>query len=329
MKWSEYLEKFNDGEIDYQDVESSFGSMENFFKFMSSKGLLPRIDFSKTNLNFEDWENEYLLTLYESDTEYFKERIAKELSDIEYIDGEFYWESYRGDLAMLFCDSNRNSSRDIVNHLFKDEGFHEYFDNTTDDVYRDVIEELTKENLTILSNLIIFELKDVKVETETELLENIAQEQNHPDYVVVDESNIFTILDDGETTKFLLNEYLDEIKSNLYWVHNNAINSAMEDEYWEDMWSELATYFEGRGEWITKPNNKKELFRIKTKNFITYILDYLNENKKYGFSGNLSYYGNYIDLLVNTQDCLRMSEIDWPSYRKVDENINLYFNDYL
>jgi len=333
-KWLRLVDDFNDN--DHEQIINLFSDIDTFFEALKGKDLLHLID-PEADGN-EDWINEWLLYMYEvGNKESFYTYVIDSLSDVELNNGKFYFKTiYREDLSGVFCDGNRLSSRDIAYKILDaDSDDWERFHYTTDDVYEDVISELTPKNLERLCELVVFDLKDVNVETETELLENIAEEQNHPDYVVVDSNNVRRIVDDEETMNFLLENHLSEIKSNFYSVHHNSYNAAYNDYLWEEVWSELQTYFVGKGEYVAKqvsskdPQKTAQYFEIEIANFESNIIDFLQNNKKYGNSGTLGYMGNYINVLQEDFECLRLGPSDYPDSRKVDKYINEYFNDYL
>jgi hypothetical protein len=123
------------------------------------------------------------------------------------------------------------------------------------------------------------------------------------------------------------------MRSELYSIHSNAYNSAYQEEVYEDIWKELTEFFDGTGEWISVPNPYKkdttlQKFKIKVSDPIGFLGDYLYENKKYGNSGTIEYHGSYIELLKETIDCLSAKVPEYPDFRKVDKNINLYFGDH-
>ena len=208
------------------------------------------------------------------------------------------------------------------------------FWETTDNIYRDVIEELTPENLRTLSEHIVTELRGTKIFPETSELELIASEQGRTEYAEINSENIDRVVDDEETMKELLNDQLSDLKSELYSIHSSSYNSAYEESVWAELWSELGTYFEGDGEWISKPhpykkNTEIQYFKIPIKDFEGYVNDYLFNNKGYGNSGTLEYHGGFVEIMKEDMDCLSAQSPDYPDSRKVDKNINEYFKDYI
>ena len=329
MELDEIIELFNDGEL---DVEKYFNGYSNFFSILRKRGLLSQIDPEAPDS--DEWQNEFLIWLYSNDKEKFVKYVQKFLGDIEIVnDIPYLVVNTRGELAKLFCSFRNELSSDTVEAILDGENDWGYYDNTTDDVYRDVIEELTKENLRRLKEYIIDTLKGKQIPTSTEVLESIAQSQGN-DYVTVDESNIDEIVDDKETMEELMDDELIDLKGELYSVHSGAYNSAYEDDLYETIWDKLEEFFQGPGEWLTRPHVYKkdtevQKFRTPIHNFYNNILDYLQDNKAYGNAGTLEYQGGYLEILKEHWECLKVWAPDYPDSRRVDKNINLYFSDYI
>jgi hypothetical protein len=330
--WDDIVEKFNNNDLDVQKYFNDYGT---FFSILKKRGLMGEVD-PKNADGGGDWQNEYLLWLYENDKENYYKWVPSLLDDVIIENGKPYLEiADRGDLANLFCDNHRyDLSRDTIENILSGDGdaFEPYWD-TTDNVYRDVIEELTPENDKKLAEYIVDMLKGQQISAETDELQLIASEQGHPEYVEVNMENVKRIIDDEETMKELLDEQLSELKGELYNIHSNAYNSAYEESVWAEIWSELGTYFEGDGEWINKPhpykkNTEMQYFKIPIRNFERDVNDYLFNNK--GFSnGTLEYHGSFIGIMKEDRDCLSAHAPDYPDHSKVDKNINMYFQDYL
>jgi hypothetical protein len=303
---------------------------------LKKRGLLDEIDPHNTS-DHEVWQNEYLLWLYESDKESYYKWVVRFLEDVIFENGKPYLEiSERGDLSKLFCDGNRyDFSRDTIESILTGDGdvFERYWD-TTDNVYRDVIEELTPENNKTLSEHIVTELKGKKIFPETTELELIASEQGHPEYFEVNSENVMRIIKDEDSMKELLGDQLSELRGTLYSIHSSAYNSAYEEEVYNDVWNELSTYFEGTGEWVSQPhpykkNTEIQYFRVPITNFESDVNNYLYNNKGYGNSGTLEYHGSYIGIMAEDRDCLSLRVSDYPDSRKVDKYINEFFKDYI
>ena len=327
------VEKFNNNDL---DVQKYFNDYDTFFNILKKRGLMGEID-PKNADGGEHWQNEYLLWLYENDRENYYKWVPSLLGDVIFENGIAYLEiSDRGDLAKLFCDGNRyDLSRDTIETILSGDGdaYEPYWD-TTQDVYSDVIEELTPENDKRLGEYIVNMLKGQQISADTDELQLIASEQGHPEYVEVSMENVKRIIDDKESMNQLLQDELADLKSELYSIHSSAYNSAYEESVWAEIWSELGTYFEGDGEWISKPhpykkNTEIQYFKIPIKDFDAQVNDYLFNSKGYGNSGTLEYHGGFIEIMKEDRDCLSAQAPDYPDSRKVDKNINEYFKEYI
>ena len=326
----DFLEMFNDGEL---DVEKYFNDYETFFSVLKKKGLMGELD-PKNGPNTENWQNEYLLWLYDNDKEKYYKWIKEFLGDIQ-VEGEnkVYWLGERKDLAILFCDNRRNDlSRDTIESILDGENDWEPYWDTTDNVYRDVVDELDEKNLIIFKERIIKELTGKQISPETEEMQLIASEQGHDDYWEINEENVSRIIDDEDSLNSLLDDELGDIKADLYSIHNNSYNSAYEEEIYDRFWKELFEYFDDKGEWISTPHPyKKDVtvhkLKVPISDFEGVVNDYLSENKKYA-SGTLEYHGSFLEILRESFDCLSAWAPDYPNPSKIDKNINDYFSDY-
>ena len=332
MEIEDFIEMFNDGDL---DVKKYFNDYSTWFSILKKRGLMGEID--PKGRDSEEWQNEYLLWLYDNDKENYYKWVPSLLNDIVIENGQVYLEvSDRGDLAQLFCDGHRyDLSRSTIEQILGNDPdvFEPYWD-TTENVYRDVIEELTPENDKRLQEYIVENLKGKKISPETSVLEDIATEQGHPEYVEVTMENVKRIIDDEKTMNQLLSDELSDLRSELYSIHSSSYNSAYEEEVYEEIWSELSKYFVGKGEWVTrahpyKKNTQIDYFKVPINDFEGYVNDYLSENKGYGNSGTLEYHGSFIGILKDGMDCLSAQAPDYPDSRKVDKNININFKGYI
>jgi hypothetical protein len=329
MDINELIERFNEGEL---DVEGYFNDYETFFNILKRRGVMSQVDPEAPNS--EEWQNEYLIWLHSNNKEKFNLYVEKFLGDVEIVNGTPYLIlDSQGELSKLFCRGHRNNiDQDTVESILSGEHEMDYYNNSTDDVYRDVVQELTKENLKRLKEYIVESLKGQQIPTHTEVLESIAKSQGN-DYTTVDETNIDEIVDDEETMNQLMKDELGELKSELYSIHSGAYNTAYEDDLYDSIWSKLEEFFQGPGEWFSRPHTYKkdtevQKFKVPIHNLYSNILEYLENNKGYS-NGNLEYHGSYLGILDEGQECLSVYVPDYPDSRKVDKYINTYFSDYI
>ena len=329
MDINDLIERFNNGDL---DVEGYFNDYETFFNILKKRGFMSQVDPEAPNS--EEWQNEYLIWLHSNNKEKFNLYVEKFLGDVEIVNGTPYLIlDSQGELSKLFCRGHRNNiDQDTVESILSGEHEMDYYNNSTDDVYRDVVQELTKENLKRLKEYIVESLKGQQIPTHTEVLESIAKSKGN-DYTTVDETNIDEIVDDEETMNQLMKDELGELKSELYSIHSGAYNTAYEDDLYDSIWSKLEEFFQGPGEWFSRPHTYKkdtevQKFKVPIHNLYSNILEYLENNKGYS-NGNLEYHGSYLGILDEGQECLSVYVPDYPDSRKVDKYINTYFSDYI
>ena len=337
----EYIDEFNSGE--FEDLLGFFGSMEQILKFFHKQNLLQYIDPFDDNLS--DYQLEildYLLNVL-NDRETLKYCIAQ-LNDIESKDDGYYLRiTDKEDLAELFDNSGRNlTARDYVKAIFGEDNW-EHYSNTTDDIYRDVIEELNPENIERLKQHMLDVLTNWKIEIDDEtpdLFNNYSEEG----IFYVTPENVGDVIGDEESFRYLLdNDYLPDVTGDLYSIHSNAYNNAYESEIYNDAMSELETFFDVKsGKWDSRPtsNNPDKLIE-------TYIIKFnpnevVNSIKKFvADTSNWGYYANNLDYvtswlnMMNTfmdngdEPWLDFRMPDYPDSGLVDKYINEIFPDYI
>ena len=331
MDFQKIINDFNDGEF---DAELFFGDWNTFFTVLDKRGLISQIDIENTEV-----QNSLLIWLYGRDRKRFHEFVVDKLSDVDIDEnGVIYLDlDDRSELSNFFCESSRNGlSKGYVEDILSGENDLYLYDDTTDSVYRDVIEVLNSKNMKHLREYIVENLKGQKIETGTIELEDIAREQGHPEYVTINDSiTAQTIIDDKESMNHLLDTYLEDLKSELESIHRNAYNQAYESETYENIFSELQEYINGNGEYYSQPHRFKkdtmtQRFRVPVaSNFDEIILDYLISNKNRGSRGLLEYWGDYIPIVQDEQDCLTVHPPGYADNRQVEDNINEIFTDYI
>ena len=332
MDFNDIIEKFNNGDL---EVEQYFNDYETFFSILKKRGLMSEID-PRNATDGEQWQNEYLIWLYHNEKDAFNKWVLSLVDDVVYKDGVYYLDvDDRSELSKLFCDGGRNDmSRDTIERILSGESDWDRYYDTTDNVYRDVIEELNDDNLKRLSKYIVENLEGKGIEPETDILSEIAEEQGNPEQVYITFDNVTKVINSEETMDYLFKDELADLKSELYSIHSNSYNSAYEDEVWKSVMNELGTYFVGYGEFVSRPHKYKkdttvQNFIIPIANFESDIVGFLTDGKGYGSSGTLEYWGSYLGMMEDWADCLSVHSPDYPDFREVDKNINEMFRDYI
>jgi hypothetical protein len=325
MNIDRIIELFNDTEL---DIEQYFNDSDTFFKIMEKRGRIDDLDLENNYM-----ENDYLLYLAETNTEKFRQEVQKQISDVRF-DGEVPVLELNDvtKLAKLFCDSRDGFGQSTIEDVLSGDADWDRYWDTTDDVYRDVIEELNEENLKHLYSYIVKNLEGVQVESGTELLGEIATQQN-TDYATINMENVVSVVNDSETMDYLMENDLGELRSELDSIHSNAYNMAYETAVYNEVWDKLDEIFDVEKRKFVyqqhpyKKETQIEILEIPIRDFYTPIRDYLYNNK--GSSQTLEYYGDFMGILDDNGDCLSAWAPDYPSYSEIDKNINEIFGDYI
>ena len=321
------IQDFNEG--DYDLLETAFnGDANAFFNYANKKGKIEEIIADDYNHN--DYDNDYSLWVSNNKPEIFRKIIEDKLSDVTYIDGKWYFiTSDRGDLSKLYCD-DRDIGRNTIESILSGEyDSSDYWDSGID-VYDNVIDDLNDQNKQTLIERLLEELKDEEILPSTDLLKEIASSQGHDEYVSLDTETLSRIINDKESIKEILPDDLESELVSLYW---SAYNVAYEDELYESIWSELDTIFEGNGEWTQTPspydkNKFTQKFQIPFIDLESIVKDYLEDNLRYK-DRTLEYWGNIINIIDDTHECLRVRVPEYAGWTETKQNINSLYNDYI
>jgi len=317
--------------------ETVFGGYENALKFLKKKGYLNLIDPFQLPDETKNSVIFYFLNDEETRDKMFNELVSI-LNDVVEENGQYYLIlDDLDELAELFEESSRNLSPQDVAKNVLGEDYYEPYDYTTDDVYRDVIEELNPENKNYLKNKILETLKGGQIEINgnaSDEMELIASEQGHDDYMEVNSENIERVFEDEETMKYLLKYELDDINSSLYSIHNQAYNDAYTSELYNKVWSELHTFIDYDTKIESYKSGHKYRSKLKITNHLYQVIyEWFKGYQKY--TDDFEYYGSYIGIIkqliddMGTYDALSFIIRDYPDHREVNKSINNLFGEYI
>jgi len=320
------------------------GDKDSFFDLLERFGLLQNSDTYESVI--EMFPMTYLRKSYIDDRKKTIDNIVSTYSDItKKGDKYFLTLGKRSDLSIFFKsdDGNREmSSSEMVKNILGEDDWFEPFSDVTQNLYTDVIEELNEKNKFLLAKSISEELSGTQISPETELLENMAKDQGHPDYVdVKDPMLVMDILEEDETsTKVLLDE-ASEVSSNLYSLHHNSYNTAYTDEKYNEIMSEVRSLLEidNSGDWESKTikNSKGEEktiynYIIEVTKFIPFLFssifndDYQLDDYRNAFD----YYGDFEDLTKEmiTEEVIEGASMSRSYYDYADHTlVKKYLND--
>lgn len=359
----ELIEEFNNNNWD--GISKIFNNrIEVFLSFILRKGLIDELDLSnipynnapsfnflvKTKIvdNFdyksipEILENDFLLYKIRQDSEVWLEWLTENiLRDVERrSDGYYLRLRDRTELAELFDDSGRYGTAKNVAEGVLGEDYWENFYDSTNNVYEDVIEELDVENVIKLRNYIFREIGNVEFSLEkydSEFFEGLSEEQGTEGYFIIKETDLDELIKNEEAMKQLLDDDLNELKSELYNIHSNAYNGAYQNEIYSLIWSELDIHFVGRViDEQTKIGEKtKWLQYVKIRDLQGNVEKFLSNRLGSEYSEDkLDYEGSYTTMMkqlmdVGEYDWLDFRIPDYPDYGLVTKDINDIFGDYI
>ena len=331
------LDTFNDD--GWESIEPFFGNFENFYNYLKKFNVSDQLTLK--NIPDELYNHYAFLLLQDNPNKVIDYIVDNTLTDIhKKSDGYYLRLRDREEISEFFKDSRYENTRNLVKNIMGEDWWEPYYD-TTDNVYRDVIEELTPDKLKYFKERVLNELKDKSIEINgmaSEEMELIASEQGHDDHFFVTSENIDRVVDDEETMQYLLKYEIDDIRNDLYGLHGSAYNTAYTDEVWKDVMDEISTYFEPEFRTETVKVGEKTRYDeyIKIKDLHQIIYDYLDNYKDSHYNDDLmEYHGSFTGILTKMMDEMSGYDFldfripDYPDSRLVDRYINEMLGDYL
>jgi hypothetical protein len=339
-KYDFLLQKFNTGQL--EDVLGALdGKIEPIIGLLDKKGLLDQIDL--TSNDNEEYHNDSYYYFANYHPEKFLSMMLEFFDEIS-VEGDgriFLTIPNRGDLSELFCDASRNSlSQSAIEDILNGENDWGRFDDiSSDNLYRDMIEDLTPENQTRLYQRVLkdFQNESENIYPETELLQSIAEEQGHDDFVELTQENIPKIFSDEDSALSVLG-ILEDLRSDLHSLYDSAYNNAYEDELYENIFNSLSDFFVGKGDWVSKPSPKDPTktqynFKIEVNDFVGLMKRYFDEMRGEG-AHTIENYGYFMTVLLNgiymgVFECIRVYTPNYADWTKMKESFNELFSDYI
>lgn len=333
------LDEFNDG--NWNEVGAYFNfDFGLFFNYLNKYNLGNSLNYKDID---EDFKNIFLLENLKYNREETLNYICDNIVTDVYPRGGNYYLHLNGreELAKLFKQSYRYGARDVAESVLGDD----YFDlvsETTNDIYDDVISVLDEGNKNILAHYIIKNIGNQEIsldDYEDQFFYDLSEEQGTEGFFKLTSDNVMGLIDDnGAMTEMLKND-LDYLKLELYSIHSNAYNTAYTDEIYNDVWSELGTYFDKNDfQYETKTRYDGKTYNVeylKINDFGGIIYDFLKNNIQPEWSEQyLEYYGELIGVMTqlmedNEIEWLDFSVPDYPDWSLTKKYINEIFSHYI
>ena len=345
------VDKIESDELSIEEIENLIGDFGLLIKKLNDEGILSYID-PFNNMWGSQFQNAIFYHFYKSDPSFIWKLVDKYFSDVTKIGDTYYYDADYSDLGSLFDTGRNDISSDTISEILSGEydsyRYGGYYN--TDDIYRDVYDELTPEKKQLVNNRIREELKQMKtIDTETDELEVIASEQGRDDVELTDDV-ITRILDDEDTMVYLINRELDDIGTDLGHVYEGCYSSILVDDWYKTIWGTLEgvvvdskeglEYTYKKNVWNkTGDRETKTMYsqRYPATNSIYYVVSkWLDYNKdKNGYNDNsLEYFGSYYNVIEDSiqydlMDNLSVPRLDdYPDYREMEKCINDGISDY-
>jgi len=338
----EYIDEFNNGEFD--DLLKIFGSMGQILTFFQKQNILDDID------PFDDELSDYQLEILNFNLNVLKDKetlrvCVSKLDDIVTKDDGYYlYIKDREDLAELFKDYSRDTSaRDVAKMVLGEDMDWDRWGNTTDDVYRDVIEELNPANIELLKKHMLDVLTNLKIEVDDDT-PDLFNNYSEDGVFYLTPENVGDVVGDEESFMYLIdNDYLGDLSGDLYGIHSNAYNSAYETEVYNSVMNELETFFDMKtAKWESIPSNynpnkliEHYVLKFNPNEVSNSICKYVADSGNWGYyANNLDYVTTWLNMMNTFMDngaepWLDFRIPDYPSSSLVDKYINEFFPDYV
>ena len=352
MALQNFIDRFNNNELEFltsfvgDEAEDEWDTVKRFLKLVEKRGMIELIRPGKKEFFYDYNQNSFNKFLFENPItrNYFIEYSAKGLwKNISYENGRiFLLVKHIEELASFFCtgdETNIGSTSYDLAYSALMEDYYEPYSETSDDIYRDVIQILTKENFINLCSLIsqkfgVLNLYEYSDNIYGTIIPDLATSQGDEKILRFNVESVAEMLDDSRTFNFLIKEvFTDDFESSLWNLHSNAYNGVLTDEIYRSVMKELESFGVGKGVW-TSDVDKKNIYKIDiTENFKGVIGEFLESH--IGYTSNLEDFNNYFHVVEEKNDysdgypCLRLKVSEYPDHRKVDKYINEAFFDYL
>lgn len=331
------LEKFYE---DPELVSKNFGGPQGFIQFILSKGQ-KYIDYldPKNEFFFDEGLQDLLIweqyKASENKPEFLREFALEFLGNDLSVEGDkIFWVGDKDDLLFAFDDRGRDSTARSVAELVFNEDTFDWFNYVSDDFYNDCVTSLNGDNKSLLANRIVSELQPLTKDDieRTTFLQELWEVEGQPETLSITDENIDSLLDDEETTDYILTHFFPELRSDMLNAYWNAYNSAYESELSKNVYGGLEDRFGDSGKMEVVGKNYKGQDNWKfvldiTSSFPYFFKEYFSDWKNHW--NQIEYYGSFEQFMKELFDS-GVDRIDFrvPDYPDMNDVENIY-NEYV
>ena len=301
------------------------------FDLLAKQNLLFKDEvtsFFEENL-FTDWFN----YIYRDDPQYVIDYITeKYFGDVDNTKDGYWMHIDKEDLANLFSEDRWGGGpRGIAKKVLNDD-IDDFFNFVEiDDLYNDVISELNKDNILRLKEAVYNEVegKEVEIDGETDIVT----------------LNQIMEMDENELSDFI-KENADDVYSELRRLYNSAYESAYYDEVYDLVYRELKYFFGTenlfrdhtvkRRVLDKQTNTIKDIevpsYQVNVTDILPIVIKNVLEWGGYDSDNDFEYYGNFEGILnrwANEANPIDFHVPEYPDWRRVNDNMNDMFRDYI
>lgn len=360
----QYIEYFEGDSDDYEKLLRVFVKVRNFLKIIVKYNLQDEIDmehlrietlsddpglwdFLSENGFLEDFKYDpledevkisYLIWGLDNNPHWTLNFIANNLlSDVE-IRNDGYWLRLLGreELAEFFSDSGRDNSKYVAGKVFSEDGLgHDWYYDSSINVFDDVISNLNKKNLERLGQRIVEELENIELSLDDyndPLFRQFSEQQKTEGIFKITKENVMILFNNEAALKELFKKDLGDLEIELINIYHQSENTAYEDEVYDAIYDGLDEFFDSKIDEVrqTQGDRVKYIPYIKIKDFHQNMYDYLMEQDGY-YVNSIEYIGSYTGIINELIYTGTYSEIsvrlpEYPDWDRTRRLINDYFD---
>ena len=343
------IDDFNNNKLDLEFLDNFMGGLDNLISILKKKGWLHLINpFSE---GAQDIQNSLLYSFYKSDPNFIYKIVEHYLSDIQKVGDDYYYDADYSELANMFQTGNRDISEKTIEEILSGNyDVYNYGGYDTDDVYRDVYDNLDHYAKSVVDEFIVNELKAMEVlkfsvyKKIPESLEEIAEEQGSESEIKLTDEVITRLMTDEESLEYLINKELDEVRGNLNIIFSSCYGDGLTDSWYKNLWGVLEgivvdskdgeEYSYQKNVWQKDGTRGTKMAYGKrykvTKCVYDVVKGWLERNKdRDGYNDStIEYFGNYTNIVKDSMeygpmDWLRVPHLaEWPDNREFNKCIN-------
>jgi hypothetical protein len=193
---------------------------------------------------------------------------------------------------------------------------------------------LNDNNKSLLANKIVSELPPLTSENieQTSFLEELWEIEGQPETLSITSENVTELLEDEETTKYIINNFFPDLRSDMENAYWNAFNTAYENELSKNVYGGLEGFFGDSGKMVNVGTNRAGndiwTYAIDVTNTFDYLFREFFMNWKNNYNP-IEYYGSFKEMLNELfNDGLDRIDFRIPDYPDFDDVKDAY-NEYV